>query len=82
MAIALMIGMLVGGVSGFWGGLFEAVLMRFTDGMLSIPTFFLLLLILSIFWGEVATVMIAIGIISWMNAARVVRAEVLRWKHE
>lgn len=54
--------------------------MRFTDGMLSIPTFFLLLLILSIFRGEVTTVIVAIGVTSWMNAARVVRAEVLRWK--
>lgn len=80
MAIALGIGMLVGGVSGFWGGVFESVLMRFTDGMLSIPTFFLLLLILSIFRGEVTTVIVAIGVTSWMNAARVVRAEVLRWK--
>lgn len=57
MAIALGIGMLVGGVSGFWGGMCERVLMRFTDGMLSIPTFFLLLLILSIFRGEVTTVL-------------------------
>ena len=80
MAIAIGIGILVGGVSGFWGGIFETILMRFTDGLLAMPAFFLLLLVLSIFRGEVVTVMVVIGVTSWMNAARVIRAEVLRWK--
>ncbi len=54
--------------------------MRLTDGFLALPTFFLLLVILAVFGGSLTSVIVVIGITSWMSLARLVRAEFLRWK--
>jgi peptide/nickel transport system permease protein len=52
--------------------------MRFTDGMLTIPTFFLALLVLAVFGSGLANVILVIGFTGWMVVSRVIRAEVLR----
>jgi peptide/nickel transport system permease protein len=80
MSIAVVIGALVGSLSGYFEGWIDTVAMRITDAMLSLPTFFFLLAILSLFGGGAVTVVFVIGITSWMRAARVVRGEFLRWK--
>jgi peptide/nickel transport system permease protein len=74
------IGIAVGALSGYFGGFADAVLMRLTDGFLALPTFFLLLVILAVFGGSLGSVIVVIGITSWMSLARLVRAEFLRWK--
>jgi peptide/nickel transport system permease protein len=53
--------------------------MRFTDAMMSLPTFFLVLAILGFLPGG-GTVPLVIGITSWMPIARIVRGEFLRWR--
>ncbi len=78
--LSVAIGIAVGAVSGYFGGLADAVLMRLTDGFLALPTFFLLLVILAVFGGSLTSVIVVIGITSWMSLARLVRAEFLRWK--
>ncbi len=78
MILAVIAGTVVGALSGFYGGLTDVVLMRLTDGMLTIPTFFLALLALAVFGSGVINVVLAIGFTGWMVVARVVRAEVLR----
>jgi peptide/nickel transport system permease protein len=77
--LSLVMGTLIGALSGFYGGWVDAVLMRFTEAMLSLPTFFLVLAILAVFPGGSA-VAIVIGLTSWMPIARVVRGEFLRWR--
>ena len=54
------------------------LIMRLTDGMLTVPTFFLALLVLAVFGSNIANVVLVIGLTGWMVVARVVRAEVLR----
>ncbi len=78
MLLSVTVGTVVGALAGFFGGPIDAVTMRLTDAMLSVPIFFLLLTVLAVFGSSVPTIIIAIGLSSWMTAARVVRSEVLR----
>lgn len=78
MAVAMVVGTLLGAVAGFAGGATDALIMRFTDGMLSIPLFFLLLTVLAVFGPQIPILVLAIGLVSWMPTARVVRSEVIR----
>ncbi len=73
------IGSLVGSVAGYFGGWVDNLLMRVVDVVLSLPFFFMILLIVAFFGqGDVRVVIIAIGITGWTVAARLVRAEFLR----
>ncbi len=80
--VAVSIGTILGAAAGYAGGALDAVLMRFVDGMLTIPTFFLALLVLAVFGPSLRNLVIVIGLTSWMIVARVVRSEVLRAKQE
>lgn len=81
MLVALVIGTAVGLLSGFFGGWLEYVMMRVTDMFMAVPAFFVMLAILTFFPPSLATLVVAIGVTSWMNVARVVRSEVLRISH-
>jgi ABC-type dipeptide/oligopeptide/nickel transport system permease subunit len=73
------IGSLVGSIAGYLGGWVDNVLMRIVDVVLSLPVFFIILMIVSFFGvGDVRVVIIAIGITGWTLAARLIRAEFLR----
>jgi peptide/nickel transport system permease protein len=80
--IAILIGIIIGALAGFYGGLIEAVLMRFVDIMLAFPTFFLILAVISILEQNIFTIMVVIGLTSWMDVARLVRAEFLSLKEK
>ncbi|MBI5328257.1 MAG: ABC transporter permease [Deltaproteobacteria bacterium] len=78
--IATVIGIIFGALSGYYGGWFDTVIMRFVDIMLSIPTFFLILAVIAMLEPGIWNIMIVIGITSWMGVARLVRAEFLSLK--
>jgi len=78
--IATCIGMILGALSGYYGGWTERIIMRFIDIMLSIPTFFLILAVIAFVGPSIWNIMIVIGITSWMGVARLVRAEFLSIK--
>ena len=78
--IAILVGLVIGAVAGFYGGWVDTVLMRFVDTMLSIPTIFLLLAVIAIIGPSIHVVMAVIGLTSWMGVARLVRAEILSLK--
>jgi peptide/nickel transport system permease protein len=80
MLAALLLGVIVGALAGFNGGWVEAVLMRFTDGMLAVPAFFFVLVVITVLDKGIATLVLVIGALSWMPVARVVYGETLRWK--
>jgi peptide/nickel transport system permease protein len=80
MLVAISIGVVVGGLAGYFGRLLDAVLMRVTDGLLAIPTFFLALIVVAVFRPTFLNLILVIGGTSWMTAARVVRSEVLRFR--
>ncbi|MBN3525409.1 ABC transporter permease [Paenibacillus apiarius] len=80
MAIAVLVGTAVGTVSGYFGGWVDNVLMRTVDVLMSIPSFFLMLILNAYLKPGISTIIIIIGMLSWMNIARIVRAETLSVK--
>ncbi|MDR7486635.1 MAG: ABC transporter permease [Armatimonadota bacterium] len=78
MLVSVGVGSVIGALAGFYGRMTDGILMRMTDGMLTIPTFFLALLVLAVFGSSLTNLILVIGLTGWMVVARVVRAEVLR----
>ena len=78
--IATIIGIILGSLAGFYGGLLDSVIMRAVDIMLSIPTIFLILAVIAILQPSIINIMIVIGLTSWMEPARLVRAEFISLK--
>jgi peptide/nickel transport system permease protein len=78
MLISVVVGTALGAAAAYFGGFVDALAMRLTDAMLAVPVFFLLLAVLASLGSTVPTIILAIGLTSWMTAARVVRSEVLR----
>lgn len=78
--IAMTVGVTVGCLSGFYGGLVDNVLMRITDTMLSVPTLFLLIIMTKVIGPSVPTMILVIGIVSWMQVSRIVRATFMSLK--
>jgi len=87
-------GTVIGGAAAYYGGWVDAVLMRFTEAMLAIPSLFLLIVLAKFigrnvgqvnilgrtFSGSIGIVILVIGMTSWMFLARIVRANVLSLK--
>jgi peptide/nickel transport system permease protein len=80
MTVAIVTGSVVGGLAGYFGGVIDAWLMRITDAMMALPTFFLILAVVAVFGGGPITIMLVIGFTSWMQVARIARGEYLRWR--
>ena len=80
MLITIIIGAVVGAVAAYFGGIIEAVFMRFTEAMLSIPNFFLALVALTVLGKSPMMVVMVIAFTSWMEIARVIYGETLKWK--
>jgi peptide/nickel transport system permease protein len=78
--IATLLGLLVGAISGYYGGIVDEVIMRFVDLMMCFPTFFLILAVIALLEPSIWNIMIVIGLTSWMGIARLVRAEILSIK--
>ncbi len=78
--ISTFIGVILGAITGYYGGWVDRVIMRFVDIMLSIPTFFLLLAVIAFLEPGIINIMIVIGLTSWMGVTRLVRAEFLSLK--
>lgn len=81
--IALVIGIVLGGLSGFYGNVklgvitVDTLIMRLTDVMLCFPTFFLILTVVALLPPSIYNIMVVIGLTGWMGTARFVRAEFL-----
>lgn len=74
------IGSLVGVVSGYFGGRLDSILMRLVDILMSIPSFFLILILNAYLKPGIQNIIIIIGLFNWMGIARLVRAETLSIK--
>ncbi len=77
---SVILGLVVGGVAGFAGGVVDTVLMRFTDLMLAFPRLFLILALMAFFSPSTWLVVGVLGTTGWMGVARVVRGGVLQVK--
>lgn len=94
MLVEVTLGVVIGALAGYYGGLLDSLLMRFTEAMLVIPQLFLLIVMAKYFGGRVpnltllgrefsgsvVVIIFIIGVTSWMYLARIVRAEFLSIK--
>jgi len=78
--ISVLIGVLLGALSGYYGKFIDMIIMRFVDTMLCIPSFFLIITLIALFEPSIWIIMFVIGATSWMGVARLVRAEFLSLK--
>lgn len=91
MLVAITVGVFIGSVAGYYGGVVDALLMRLTDLFLALPQLPLLLLVVYLFRDPIRTVagpefgifilvVLVIGSLTWMSVARLVRAGFLTVK--
>jgi peptide/nickel transport system permease protein len=73
--VAIIIGAILGAISGYYGGWVDSVIMRFVDIMLCFPTFFLILAVIAFLEPSIWNIMIIIGLTGWMGVTRLVRAD-------
>jgi peptide/nickel transport system permease protein len=77
MAVTMFIGVTIGLIAGFFGGMADFVLMRVTDMMLAFPTLLLAMAFVTVLRPSLLNILLVIGLVSWTGVARVVRAETL-----
>jgi peptide/nickel transport system permease protein len=75
--VALIVGVPLGAVAGYFGGRVDDALMRFTEFFQTIPSFALAIVLVAILQPSIYSIVASIGIVSWPPVARLVRAEVL-----
>jgi len=81
MLMAILFGIGIGSFAGYYGGIIDNILMRFTDVILSVPLYLLLFVLSASFSdGTAKSVIFLIAIFGWTYAARLVRGEFLALK--
>lgn len=78
--LSVSIGILVGAVSGYYGGWIDEILMRITEFFQVLPSLLFAMVLVTLFSPTIWTIATAIGVVSWTNTARLTRGEFLRLK--
>jgi len=76
--IYVTIGIFIGSIAGFYGGVLDLTISRIIEIVMCFPTFFLILTILALWGPSLMSVMIVIGITGWTGVARIVRGEFIK----
>jgi peptide/nickel transport system permease protein len=76
--IAIFIGVILGSLAGFYGGIIDAIVLRIIEIVLCFPVFFLILAVMAFLPPNIYNVMIVLGLFGWTGAARLVRGEFLK----
>jgi len=76
-ALTACIGIMVGSLSGYRGGRLDMILMRFTDLVISLPSFLIIVLAAAVTRPSAWTIIFLIGLLRWTTMARLVRGEFL-----
>ncbi|MFM2477453.1 oligopeptide ABC transporter permease OppC [Celerinatantimonas sp. MCCC 1A17872] len=80
--VAVVIGTLYGATSGFVGGGVDRIMMRILEILYSIPFMFLVILLVTFFGRDIMLIFVAIGAVSWLDMARVVRGQTLSLRNK
>lgn len=80
--VSVIIGVLYGAISGYIGGRLDVVMMRIVDIVYSLPFVVFVILILVVFGQHIILMFMAIGAVSWLDMARIVRAQVMSLKRQ
>jgi len=79
-AASMALGILIGSLSGYFGGRTDIIVMRVTEYVLVVPRFFLALLVVAMLGTGIEKIIFVIGILGWPEVARVVRAQFLTFR--
>jgi peptide/nickel transport system permease protein len=79
-SVSVLIGVLIGGAAGFYGGWVDEILMRFTDIILAFPDLVLAVVIVAVLGPSLDHVMYSVMAVSWPSYARLMRGDVLSVK--
>ena len=80
--VAVVVGTLWGATAGFVGGRTDNVMMRIVDVLVAIPYMFVLILLLVVFGRSLFMLFVGIGLISWLDMARIARGQTLSLKNQ
>jgi len=80
--VSTCLGLILGSLAGYFGGMADGVIMRTTDVLLTLPTFFAVLIFVALWGRNQILLILIIGTTIWPSTARLVRAEVLSFKHQ
>src|SRR5262244_1106857 len=75
--LSLLMGTLLGGIAAYFGGAVDTGIMRVADVFMAIPALFLILVVVALFGAGLVNTAAVIGLVTWAQVARVVRAECL-----
>src|SRR5579864_2077911 len=76
-SIILVLGLLVGGLAGYFGGRIDNLLMRFTDVFYAFPDLLFVIIITTALGASLTNIFLAIGLVNWTDLARLLRGQVL-----
>lgn len=79
-SISTIIGLVMGALAAYYGGIWDAIIMRFADIFLAFPYILFVIAMLAVFGNSFSNVFIAIGILGWPSIARVFRSAILSVK--
>ncbi|UNU73205.1 oligopeptide ABC transporter permease OppC [Moraxella nasovis] len=80
--VAVLFGTVYGAVSGFLGGKVDMVMMRFLEILNAFPFMFFVILLVTLFGRNIIFIFVAIGLVSWLDVARIVRGQTLGLKRK
>ena len=78
--ISVVVGTLYGATAGYFGGRIDGAMMRVVDVLMAIPYMFVLILLMVVFSRSILMLFIGIGLISWLDMARIARGQTLSIK--
>ena len=78
--VSVLVGVFWGTVSGYAGGTTDSLMMRFVDILYALPFMFFVILLMVYFGRHVVLIFVAIGMVEWLDMARIVRGETLSLK--
>ncbi|WCN11238.1 oligopeptide ABC transporter permease OppC [Marinomonas mediterranea] len=80
--VAIVIGTLYGATSGYLGGRVDSLMMRVLEILNSFPFMFFVIIMMTLFGRHIVLIFVAIGAISWLDMARIVRGQTLSLKNK
>ncbi|APA83759.1 ABC transporter permease [Francisella tularensis] len=80
--VSVVIGTLWGAFAGFIGGKIDGFMMRIVDALYALPFLFFAILLVTLFGRNFILIFVAIGVVSWLDVARVVRGQTIALRHK
>ena len=79
--VSMVVGTLYGAIAGYLGGAVDNVMMRIVDVLMAIPYMFVLIVFMVVFGRSILMLFVGIGLISWLDMARIARGQTLSIKN-